>query len=161
MRKDDPNAPPLLPVQINVKALIGDASVNAWAKDHKLVQTTIARIVNGTQDPTTAYVQELAKAFHLEAWQLLAPDLGASLYAIQNERVVPVVDERTAANLKIAPPLSPMAKEIGAAFDRTEPARHAALKTQIMELIEPPAISPAPAPAQSVQPTRHRRSPHK
>ena len=58
----------------NLRALIGDGSVNAWAKLYKLEQTTINRIVNGA-DPKLSMVERIAEAVGISAWQLMVPDL--------------------------------------------------------------------------------------
>ena len=50
-------------------------SVNAWAKKHKLTQTTVNRIVRGKMDPTTAQVEVIAQSVGLFAWQMLVPGL--------------------------------------------------------------------------------------
>lgn len=60
----------------NLKALIGKESVNAWAKRHALVQSTINRIVLGKMDPTVGLLDKIAAAVnerggHLEGWQLM------------------------------------------------------------------------------------------
>jgi transcriptional regulator with XRE-family HTH domain len=60
----------------NLKALIGDESVNSWARKHGLTQTTINRIVTGKMDPTVGLLERIAAAVneqggHLEGWQLM------------------------------------------------------------------------------------------
>lgn len=57
----------------NIKVLIGDGSVNAWAKAHGLEQTTVNRIVNGETDPKLSMIERVAKALRVEVWQLLVP----------------------------------------------------------------------------------------
>lgn len=61
----------------NLKALIGDESVNAWSKRHGLTQTTINRIATGKMDPTVGQLERIATAVnergghHLSAWSLM------------------------------------------------------------------------------------------
>lgn len=64
----------------NLAKLIGDESVNAWAKRHGLTQTTINRIKTGKMDPTVSQLERIAHAVndqgghHLSAWSLLVED---------------------------------------------------------------------------------------
>lgn len=68
---------PLPLVARNLKALIGDESVNAWSKRHGLTQTTINRIATGKMDPTVGQLERIAAAVneqgghHLSAWSLM------------------------------------------------------------------------------------------
>lgn len=61
----------------NLKALIGEESVNAWSNRHGLTQTTINRIRKGKMDPTVSQLEKIAAAVneqgghHLSAWSLL------------------------------------------------------------------------------------------
>ena len=77
MSKHSETAPATLLFAINLRRLIADSqmSVNAWAKDHGLVQTTLARLCRGEMNPTLSILQEIAAAANLEVWQLLVPDL--------------------------------------------------------------------------------------
>lgn len=59
----------------NLVHLIGDESVNAWAKRHGLDQTTVQRWVNETTDPRLSNVTELAGKLNLRPAQLLAENL--------------------------------------------------------------------------------------
>ncbi len=58
----------------NLALLIGEGSVNAWAKAHKLEQTTVQRIMNG-QDPKLSMVAKIADAVGVRPWQLLVGGL--------------------------------------------------------------------------------------
>lgn len=78
------------PFHQNLRALIGDRSVNAWAKDHKLEQTTINRIVNGA-DPKLSMVERVATAVGVAPWQLLVPGL--------NVKQLPVLQQPDAEGL--------------------------------------------------------------
>lgn len=60
----------------NLRALIGDDSVNAWSNRHKLSQTTINRIVTGKMDPTMSTLERIADAVGVESWRLVAPNMG-------------------------------------------------------------------------------------
>ncbi|WP_368408601.1 helix-turn-helix domain-containing protein [Caldimonas mangrovi] len=60
----------------NLRGLIGEDSVNAWANRHKLSQTTINRIVTGRMDPTVSTLEKIAEAIGEEPWRLLAPSMG-------------------------------------------------------------------------------------
>lgn len=71
----------LLTVQANVRKLTG-SSVNAWAKKHGFVQTTINRIVTGQNDVTVTMLVKIARAAKIEPWQLLEPDFGVGLYRL-------------------------------------------------------------------------------
>lgn len=68
---------PLPLVARNLSALIGDESVNSWAKRHKLTQTTINRIKTGKMDPTVSLLEKIADSvneqsgYHLSAWSLM------------------------------------------------------------------------------------------
>jgi hypothetical protein len=54
-------------------------------------QKTVGRIMNKTNFPTLDKLTALAAVFGVEAWQLIAPRLGADLYKIDaDRRVVPV-----------------------------------------------------------------------
>ena len=54
-------------------------------------QTTFGRMLRGKHSPTLTQVVKLAAVFGVEPWQLLAPELGVHLFALDNERrVVPV-----------------------------------------------------------------------
>lgn len=60
----------------NLKALIGEETVNSWARRHGLVQSTINRIVIGKMDPTVGLLNRIAEAVNerggrLEGWQLM------------------------------------------------------------------------------------------
>lgn len=67
----NPDPPPSAFLE-NLAALIGDGSVNAWAKKYELDQTTIQRIVNG-QDPKLSTVMRIADVAGVKPWELLAP----------------------------------------------------------------------------------------
>lgn len=60
------------PFHDNLIRLIGGGSVNAWAKKHKLDQSSIQRLIDG-QDPRMSTIQKIADALEVEAWQLLVP----------------------------------------------------------------------------------------
>lgn len=62
--------------QANLQALIGAASVNEWATAHNLVQTTVNRLVHGAE-PKLSMIELIADRTGREAWELLAPNLGA------------------------------------------------------------------------------------
>lgn len=77
----------------NLIAVIGkDRSVNSWAKEHGLEQTTVQRIVNGTHEPKLSMIERVARALGVEAWQLMVP--GFSL----TDRPVLQASDRTAAD---------------------------------------------------------------
>ena len=120
----DPEA--LNTAQSNVAALIAaeGLSVNAWASKYKLVQSSINRIVTGIQDPTAGYLQQIATVVsskgrrRLEAWQLLAPNLGSSASAEPGASVAPAD------------------AELLAAFDALPRAERETLRRQIIERAE-------------------------
>lgn len=60
--------------QANLRAIIGEESVNAWAKRHTLEQTTIQRLYDGS-DPKLSMIEKIAERLRLQPWQLLAPNL--------------------------------------------------------------------------------------
>lgn len=67
---------PLPLVSRNLKALIGDESINSWAKRHKLTQTTINRIVNAGRDLSVSQLELIVNAINgqggsVQAWQLM------------------------------------------------------------------------------------------
>jgi transcriptional regulator with XRE-family HTH domain len=54
-------------------------------------QKTVGRMLLSSNSPTLAAVQAVARVFGVEAWQMLAPDLGAGLYKIDGDmQIVPV-----------------------------------------------------------------------
>lgn len=61
----------------NLSALIGEESVNSWAKRHGLTQTTVNRIKTGKMDPTVSQLEKIAAAVneksgrHLSGWSLM------------------------------------------------------------------------------------------
>ena len=59
----------------NLQRLIGDQSVNSWAKAHHLDQPTVRRILIGEMSPTEQTITKIANATGLVAWQLLVPGL--------------------------------------------------------------------------------------
>lgn len=61
------------------------------AKKAEMDQTTFGRILRAKHAPTLTQVVKLAAVFRVEPWQLLAPNLGAHLFALDDDRrVVPV-----------------------------------------------------------------------
>lgn len=61
-------------IDVEARRLNEPFSVNAWARRHKFVQTTIDRVLKG-QDPSTALVRKIAAAASLEPWHMLIEDL--------------------------------------------------------------------------------------
>lgn len=59
----------------NLARLIGDRSVNSWAKAHQLDQPTVRRILIGEMSPTEQTITKIAHAIGLAAWQLLVPEM--------------------------------------------------------------------------------------
>lgn len=59
----------------NLARLIGDRSVNSWAKAHQLDQPTVRRILIGEMSPTEQTITKIANAIGMAAWQLLVPGL--------------------------------------------------------------------------------------
>lgn len=90
-------------VELNSQAKLGGRA--------KIDQRTVGRILNSEHMPTLDKISALAEAYGIEAWQLLAPGLGSSLYKIDaDRRIVPVL-AAAAAN----PPTGPSRKRIGRA----------------------------------------------
>lgn len=145
---------------VNLQWLMDNTPMNSQAKvgaKAKIDQKTVGRIMNMTNSPTLEKLSALANAFGVEAWQLLAPRLGASLYQIDKDRrVVPVRDAgpaeeaapRVPVRVQPTPPqvgrsparqvdadaISPMAWQIVEAFDRIpNDAVQAAEYVKIME----------------------------
>jgi hypothetical protein len=59
----------------NLRKLTARAgSVNKWSQQHKVNQTTVNRIVNGTRDATCKLLETLAEKTGYAPWQLLHPD---------------------------------------------------------------------------------------
>lgn len=73
----------------NLTYLIGDSSVNAWAKAHGLGQTTIQRLLDGS-DPKLPMLEAIAEKTGIQPWQLLAPGLGEGLHWLDGRSLVPV-----------------------------------------------------------------------
>ena len=68
---------PLTPRAIltrNVRKLIGDESVRAWAMARGLNVRMIERITEGDHNTTLEKIDEIANACGVPAWQLLLPD---------------------------------------------------------------------------------------
>lgn len=67
--------------KVNLTRLAREADFGpATATRIKLAQTSVGLDV----------IESIAKVFGTEPWQLLAPDLGAKLYVIEDSRVVPL-----------------------------------------------------------------------
>jgi transcriptional regulator with XRE-family HTH domain len=77
----------------NLKKLMQtDRELNSQPKvaaESKVGQTSIGRILRGEQSPTLDVVDKLARAFGLEAWQMLVPDLDPT-----NPPITAEADER-------------------------------------------------------------------
>lgn len=58
----------------NVRKLIGDESVRAWAMSRGLNVRLIERITEGDHNTTLEKIDEIASACGVPAWQLLLPD---------------------------------------------------------------------------------------
>ena len=54
------------------------SSQNGLASASKVPQSTIGRLLRGEQSPTLDMVERLARAFDLEPWQMLVPELEPS-----------------------------------------------------------------------------------
>lgn len=72
----DEQEKPLPLVSQNLKALIGDESINSWATRHKLTQTTINRIVSQGRDLSVSLLELIVDAINaqggnVQAWQLM------------------------------------------------------------------------------------------
>lgn len=93
----------------NLKALIGDESVNAWARRHRLTQSTINRIVLGKMDPTVGFLEKIAAAVnelggHLEGWHLMVQDF--------DPRNSPILLEATAAERSLYERIAAFKQEV-------------------------------------------------
>jgi hypothetical protein len=105
---------PLNTAQTNLKALIeaSQQSVNSWAVQHNLVQTTVYRIVTGRIDPSTGQLEKIAKAAGIPAWKLLVPGFDPKRQPVlddelsANERAVLTTFRHTLAHREITSPLS-------------------------------------------------------
>jgi hypothetical protein len=73
----------------NLRYLIGESSVNAWAKSNGLEQTTIQRLLDGSV-PKLPMLELIAQKAKIHTWQLLAPGLGEGLHWLQGKSLVPV-----------------------------------------------------------------------
>ena len=51
-------------------------SASAWAELHGLDQSVMSRYLHGKLDPSTEMVQRIATKLGIDAWRLLAPNLG-------------------------------------------------------------------------------------
>ena len=71
-------------LQRNLTTLRGEESVLAWTRRVGLTQTTIQRLINGTQDATTDNLQRIAEAVGLQPWQLIAPNLGEGMLEVRS-----------------------------------------------------------------------------
>jgi len=132
-----PLDPDASPVRVNLDALVEQSglSVNAWTAKHGLVQTTVARIINGKLDPTTAQLEKIAERIGLQAWQLLAPNFGGGLHQLVvsstgQTQLAPVASPNLPTNARDAKPqlsarakLSPAAVRMGEAYDKLPPEK--------------------------------------
>lgn len=80
-KRSDPPAPNtvfgrnlLKVIELEAKRLREPFSVNAWAKRHGFVQTTIDRILKA-QDPSTKMLAAIAAKAGLQPWHMLIEDL--------------------------------------------------------------------------------------
>lgn len=73
----------------NLLDLIDGEPVNAWAKRHKLEQSTIQRYLNGAE-PKLPMIELIAQRVGLAPWQLLAPAMGDGLHILEGKSLVPV-----------------------------------------------------------------------
>ncbi|WKB52995.1 helix-turn-helix domain-containing protein [Eleftheria terrae] len=80
MPNDAQNSPQPTVIGQNLRALIDKAqkSVNAWANEHGLTQTTVNRIIRGQLDPTIGMVERISQVTGIPVIDLLQPNLGAS-----------------------------------------------------------------------------------
>jgi hypothetical protein len=81
-KKAKNRAPAKTAFQANLRAIIGETSVNAWSNLHKLEQTTIQRLVDGA-DPKLSMIERIAAATGYTSMQLVSPDL-----KIENRQVL-------------------------------------------------------------------------
>ena len=58
----------------NLRKLIGDESVRAWAMARRLDVRLVDRMAGGKHSPTLDKIDEVAAACGVPAWQLLLPD---------------------------------------------------------------------------------------
>jgi len=98
-------APPATVFHANLRRLIGEESVNAWAKKHTLEQTTIQRLYDGS-DPKLSMIERIAGNVGAAPWQLLAPDFGAGLFAIGDDKVVVPMRVPATSKQRIGRPVS-------------------------------------------------------
>jgi transcriptional regulator with XRE-family HTH domain len=77
---------PLDVLSANLKVLMGRspelASQRKLALKAGIDQRTVGRILNQEHSPNLIQVGKLAEVFDVQAWQLLAPNLGAGLYTV-------------------------------------------------------------------------------
>jgi transcriptional regulator with XRE-family HTH domain len=85
-------------VSANLRFLMGEGDGRktqaSVGKAAEIDQRTVGRIINMEHAPTLTQVVKLAEAFKVEPWQLLTPGLGADLYRIVENRIVPVLSNR-------------------------------------------------------------------
>ena len=70
MRK--PATPTAQVLSDNIKRLIGDRSVRAWAGDPTMVRN-VSRIINQSHSPTVSQLEEIASRAGVQVWHLLLP----------------------------------------------------------------------------------------
>lgn len=85
----------------NISWLLANTETDSQAKlakQAKLDQKTVSRMVNNTNAATVDSLQAIAAVHKIEAWQLLAPAFGEGLHRIKGTSIVPVDRPGTAAN---------------------------------------------------------------
>lgn len=92
----------------NVSALMerhfGGENLTRLAEETGLGQGGGTRIKNRETSVRLSTLEKLAERFGVQPWQLLAPDLGAGLYALNGDRrLVPMYSEPAPGLLKTEP----------------------------------------------------------
>ena len=80
----------------NLKALIGNRSINSTAKSWGIPQRTLQNLVSQERGPTLESISVIAKANGLEEWQLLVADLNVAnppLLAKESEKMTALMDK--------------------------------------------------------------------
>lgn len=122
-------------LQINLEGLFESAKVtdpkltlNGWSVLYQLDQSLMHRIIKKGREPGSRVLDEIAAAFGLAGWQLIAPDLGAHLYQYNEHRqIVPVFDPgKLKRPQKPVKDMATLDAEVRTARGRTARERHKA-----------------------------------
>ena len=138
----------LMTLAANIEALRnqGDAylSQGEIARQAGLDQTTIGRMLTMSHWPTLEKISRVAQAFNLQAWQLIAPDMGAKIR----------VDDA-----ELSPSAVRLARKFDAIRDESERARAYAFLSQTLEFANFTAwpVGPKPLPSATKPPRKRAR----